>query len=137
MGLCWKGLARLSSALMTFDALQYFFRGFGICRLPTLLNFAKYVCCEPITAVGFFIRALAGIAGGVRIGAGYADIYDGRSATRIASEAFDRKYFAVTNEFVCVVFDTDYLIADLKGYIFHGIISFISKHGQAIVTYVQ
>jgi hypothetical protein len=122
---------------MTFDALQYFFRGFGICRLPELLHLAKYVCCEPITAVRFFIRALAGIAGGVRIGAGKADINDGRSAARIASEAFDDKHFAVSNEFVCVVFDADDLIADFEGYIFHGIISFISKHGQAIVTYVQ
>jgi hypothetical protein len=122
---------------MTFDALQYFFRGFGICRLPALLNLAKYVSCEPITAVGFFIRALAGIASRVRIGAGKADINDGRSATRIASEAFDCKHLAVSNEFVCVVFDADNLIADLEGYIFHGIISFISKHGQAIVTYVQ
>ena len=110
---------------MTFNALQYFFRGFGICRLPALLNLAKYVRSEPITAVGFFIGALAGIASGVRIGAGNAYIYDGRSATRIASEAFDRKYFAVTNEFVCVVFDADNLIADLEGYIFHVIVSLI------------
>ena len=122
---------------MTLDALQYFFRCCSACRFAALLNLAKYVSSEPITAVGFFIRALAGIASGVRIGAGKADINDGRSAARIASEAFDGKHFAVSNEFVCVVFDADNLIADFEGYIFHGINSFISKHGQAIVTYVQ
>jgi hypothetical protein len=110
---------------MTFDALQYFFRCYGICRLPALLNLAKNVSCEPITAVGFFVGALAGIASGVRIGAGNAYINDGRSATRIASEAFDGKHFAVSNEFVCVVFDADNLIADLECYIFHGIVSLI------------
>jgi hypothetical protein len=36
-----------------------------------------------------------------------------------------------------VVFDADNLIADFEGYIFHGINSFISKHSQVIVTYVQ
>jgi hypothetical protein len=110
---------------MTFDALQYFFRCFGICRLPALLNLAKNVSCEPITAVGFFVGALAGIASGVRIGAGNAYINDGRSATRIASEAFYRKYFTVTDQLVCVVFDADNLIADLECYIFHGIVSLI------------
>ena len=110
---------------MTFDALQYFFRCFSICRFSELLNLAKYVSSEPITAVGFFIGALAGIASGVRIGAGNSYINDGRSATRIASEAFDRKYFAVTDQLVCVVFDADNLIADLEGYIFHGIVSLI------------
>jgi hypothetical protein len=110
---------------MTFDALQYFFRCFGICRLPALLNLAKNVSCEPITAVGFFVGALAGIASGVRIRAGNAYINDGRSAARVASEAFYRKYFTVTNQFVCVVFDADNLIADLECYIFHGIVSLI------------
>ena len=110
---------------MTLDALQYFFGCCSACRLPALLNLAKYVCCEPITAVGFFIRALAGIASRVRIGAGKADINDGRSAARIASEAFDRKYFAVPYEFPRMVFDADNLIADLEGYIFHGIVSLI------------
>ena len=107
---------------MTFDALQYFFCCFSIFRFSALLNLAKYVSSEPITAVGFFIGALAGIASGVRIGAGNAYINDGRSAARVASEAFDRKYFTITDQLVCVVFDADNLIADLECYIFHGIV---------------
>jgi len=89
------------------------------------LDFSKYVSREPITAVGFFVGALAGIASGVRIGAGNAYINDGRSATRIASEAFYRKYFTVTDQLVCVVFDADNLIADLECYIFHMSVSLI------------
>jgi hypothetical protein len=110
---------------MTFNALQYFVRRIGARGLPALLNLAKYVSREPITALWFFIGALAGIASGVRIGAGNAYINDGRSATRVASKAFDCKYFTVTDQFVCVVFDADNLIADLEGYIFHGIVSLI------------
>jgi hypothetical protein len=78
------------------------------------LDFSKYVSREPITALWFYIGALAGIASGVRIGAGNAYINDGRSAARVAREAFYRKYFTVKDQFVCVVFDADNLITDLE-----------------------
>jgi hypothetical protein len=78
------------------------------------LDFSKYVSREPITALWFYIGALAGIASGVRIGSGNAYINDCRSAARVASEAFDRIYFTITDKFVCVVFDADNLIADLE-----------------------
>ena len=109
---------------MTFDALHDFLRCCA-CGLPALLNLAKYVSREPITAVGFFIGALAGIASGVRIGAGNAYINDCRSAARVAIKAFYRKYFAVADQLVCVVFDADNLIADQECYIFHVIVSLI------------
>ena len=67
----------------------------------------------------------AGIACGMRSGIANANVYNGRSAARITSEAFDRKYFAVSNEFPWMVFDADNLIADLECYIFHGIVSLI------------